>query len=488
MFKLQILKIPLIISALCILATVSCDAPPTSNVVHKTTPNKNLSPSKKPYTKTVVVENNLDEIEVLRIRLVDAYARYWPLISTENQHAQLPDVLGDPIQELRAFGVERVGVLLRDGDATEEELQLVVDRLNDSSQLVRLAAAKLLAEITVPGLREHVARALANETSTAIVEEELLFFQTNPHIDAIEPTINILVSNPNGNAAKTLIVLLNNVQVTDATLQKINNAIKQARRGSDLPELITLEAMLGDLNTKQQLVYLLDSTSEPLKFAVAKGFASSGFSEPLIQRSEDPALYLFALEALQKHAGINSFKEILNLRKTNNLTWDAAVFSIATSLSTSDLLRADDMLKRTEELDTLRLSILSAIWKNASGKSLAARKAIAIRTVPLMVEHNDSVGALQLLDADEEFLNDEELITLRFKTAINALAWGAAVDARSDPGVWISTWEEMKKNNPADADVMKIQILQLFEIQLSQEQLLLLGVVPETPTLEDSTQ
>ncbi|MBT6270274.1 MAG: hypothetical protein HOI88_08005 [Phycisphaerae bacterium] len=490
MSTLQIFKFPLIISALCLLSTISCEAQPTTNVeqrpILKTQPTaaiKNADENDSNVTQS-------EEIVILRKRLVDAYAKYWPLISIENQHQQLPSVLGDPMQELRAFGVDRVGVLLRDGDATDEELQLVVDRLNDTSPIVRLAAAKLLAEINVPGLREHVAKSLTNETNQAVVQEELLFFQTNPHISAVEPTINRLISNPNGGAAKTLIALLKNVQVTDTTLEKIINAIKQSRRASNLPDLITLEAMLGDINTKKRLVYLLDSPSEQLKIAVAIGFASSGYSEPLIQRANDPELYLYALDALQKHADITAFKEVLDLRKKDNATWQVAVFSIATSLNTSDLLRADDMLKRTEELDGLRLSILISIWKNASEKSLAARKAIARRAVPLMIEYNDNVGALQLLDELEPFIDedDEDLITWRFSAAINLLAWDAAADARPDPNVWIEAWEVLLTKNPIDADVLKKQILHRFKDQLSNEQLLLIGVVPEPPTSEDSSQ
>ena len=97
------------------------------------------------------------------------------------------------------------------------------------------------------------------------------------------------------------------------------------------------------------------------------------------------------------------------------------------------------MLNRIE-LDDLRLSILSNVWKNASEKSLAARKAIAKRTVPLMIIQGDAVGALQLLDIFGESLIDEELITLRFAAAINASAWDAAEDARPEPSLWIAEW------------------------------------------------
>jgi hypothetical protein len=107
-----------------------------------------------------------------------------------------------------------------------------------------------------------------------------------------------------------------------------------------------------------------------------------------------------------------------------------------------------------------------------------------------MIEYNDNVGALQLLDELEPFIDedDEDLITWRFTAAINLLAWDAAADARSDPNVWIEAWEVLLTKNPIDADVLKKQILHRFKDQLSNEQLLLIGVVPEPPTSEDSSQ
>jgi len=492
MLKLRITNCTCLISLPFLFGIISCDAPPKPAT--PSFPPQTLSSPKKDTPIIRFVERPIrndewkQEAKRLRERLVESYAIYWPLISSEHQHNQLPEVLGDPMEELRTFGVERVGVFLRDGVATEEELQLVVDRLNDVSPRVRRAVAKLLAEIQVPGIREHVAKSLDLETDSEVIRLELLYFQTNPHEDAVAPTIKRMLQNPNGSAGNTLIALLNAIDINDEAIIAILQATNRARKVSDSPALLTLEAMLGDTQTRAALVYLLDNSNELTRIAVAKGFASAGFSEPLLLRANDPSMYMYALNALQNSGSIDSFKHLLELYVEDEPAWNAAAISIAASLNTAALLRADDMLKRTEELDTLRLSILSAFWKNASGKSLAAKKAIVIRTVPLMVEHNDYGGALQLLDADEELRKDEDIITLTFETAINALAWETAVDARSDSGVWIATWEEMKKKNPADADVMKIQILQRFENQLSQEQLLLLGVVPETSTLEESTQ
>jgi hypothetical protein len=196
---------------------------------------------------------------------------------------------------------------------------------------------------------------------------------------------------------------------------------------------------------------------------------------------------MYALSALQKNVDIDSFIKLLSLRKENEPNWDAAAFSIASSLNTRDLLRADDMLKRLK-LDELRLSILSDVWKNAPEKSKAAQKAIARRAVPLMVDGGDNVDALQLLDTldiDYESPLDDDLITLLFTTAINASAWDAAADARPEPSLWITEWEQVVNSDPTAANVIKKQIVQRFRDLLTPEQMTLLDIPQKNePTIE----
>tara|TARA_B100000959_G_C14940565_1_gene607619 strand:+ start:268 stop:1707 length:1440 start_codon:yes stop_codon:yes gene_type:complete len=476
--KLQITTLSLIIASISFFLTIGCESPQQS-----TAKPKNHTTTLQPHVIEVMTDKN--EVDQLKQRIVETYIRYWPLISSEHQREQLPRVLGDQMEELRIFGIERVGVLLRDGESTEEELQLVVDRLTDDSPAVRLAAATLLPEINVLGLAEHIANALAHEQNLEVVEQELIYFQTNSHPNAIKPTIDRLQQNPSGAAGDTLIFLLSNNVVTQEIQSQILQIVLKSRQNNTLPALITLKAMLGSKTTKQHLVKLLDNPDESVSESVAKGFAYAGFTGPLIERADNELIYPYALSALQKKIDIESFKKLLELRKDNEPNWNAAAFSIASSLGTSELLRADDMLNRIE-LDDLRLSILSNVWKNASEKSLAARKAIAKRTVPLMIIQGDAVGALQLLDIFGESLIDEELITLRFAAAINASAWDAAEDARPEPSLWIAEWERVKEFDPNAASVMKKQITQRFSDQITKEQMLVLDIIPTIKTTEET--
>ena len=477
MLHSQTAKLPLFLSLTFLFVALSCESPQQTSPQ----PNPILAAPKQDSTSTNI-ESLDDQSKALKQKIVETYVQYWPLISSEHQHNQLPEVLGDKMPELRVFGIERVGVLLRDGDATDEELQLVVDRLTDSNSTVRLAAAKLLPEIDVPGLAEHVANAITQEADIEVAEQELIFFQTVSHPNAIAPTIDRLLQNPSGAAADALIFLLNNNDVSEKTQRQILRIVLKSRQQSSLPSLITLEAMLGSNTTKRALVKMLDNQDDTVREAVAMGFAYAGFATPLIERAHDPLLYNYALAALQKRVDIDSFKELLDLRKENDPNWNAAAFSIASSLGTSELLRADGMLKRLN-LHELRLTILSDVWKNASQKSIAARKAIARIAVPLMINHDDAVGALQLLDVFGESLNDDDLVTLRFVAAIHASAWDAAADARPEPAMWMTQWARIKGEDQNAASVIKKQIILRFSEQLTQEQKDLLGIVPaDTPT------
>jgi len=458
---------------------IGCEAPPlVENQVQATSLQNN------PTDVTTTVNNPLDTNEdMLRERLLESYALYWPLISSEYQHEQLPEVLLDPIPELRAFGVERVAILLRDGDASEEELQLVLNLLRDSSPYVRLASAKLLSEIDIPGLPEYVANSLSIENDPLVIEEELAFFQTRPNPKAIEPTIALLSLAPVDSAAKTLFVLLGSTEVSVELKRKIVKTVQRTRQYNNLPSLITLEAMLGDAHVKRKLIRLLQHSNPDIRRAVAKGFASSGYAAPLVERSIDPELYEFALIALQKQNGIDTFMEIMALYKPENETWNAAAFALATKLDTTSLLRADDMLKRIEQ-DELRLLILQSIWENIEDKSLAAKKAIARRTVPLLISRGDAVGALQLLDVFGEALVDEDLLSLRFSAAISAAAWDTAADALSVPKPWIDVWQLTLQEDPTAAAVIRQQILIRFEDQLSISQRETLELIQADSTTE----
>ena len=430
----------------------------------------------KPVTNSQPV---LPQTESYRERVLDTYETYWPLISLEHQHQKLPSVLSDPLPEIRTFGIERVAILLRDNEATIDELQLVVSLLSDSNERVRFAVAKLLPEIEFSGLEEFVALALADETNTDIVNAELMYFQRHPYSGSFDVIVDKLSKEPNAVAALALIELLKTHNISDERKRSLHSLVRQVRLRNNTPELLTIEAMVGTEDSRVELADFLNSQNRELQMAVAKGFAEAGYSKPLIGFAHDSDFYKLALRALQQQATIDAFKSLMQLQRPNDADWDAAVISVGQTLSTSDLLRADDMLQRSGR-NALRLKLLNSVWELSASRPLPERRTIAKRTVPLLIEEGDAVGALQLLDTFGESLVDEDMLSLRFRAAIFASAWDAAADAMPSPEPWINAWLELKETNQAVADVILQQIKSRFESTLNQQQLDLLGFAPTT--------
>jgi hypothetical protein len=104
-----------------------------------------------------------------------------------------------------------------------------------------------------------------------------------------------------------------------------------------------------------------------------------------------------------------------------------------------------------------------------------------------MISTDDAVGALQLLDVFGEFLDDEDLLSLRFSAAISASAWDVAAEARSVPEPWIAAWQSTLDSDPTAAAVILQQITLRFEEQLTPQQIKLLGIV-QTDATEEQNQ
>lgn len=432
----------------------------------------------KPVINTQPV---LHKTEGFRKRVLDTYETYWPLISLEHQHQKLPGVLSDPLPEIRTFGIERVAILLRDNEATIDELQLVVNLLSDSDESVRFAVAKLLPEIEFSGLEEFVTLALADETNVDIANAELMYFQRHPYSGSFDVIIDKLSKEPNSAAALALIELLITHNISAERKRLLYKLANQVRQHNSTPELLTIEAMVGTEESRRALAEFLNSQNRELQLAVAKGFAEAGYAKPLIGFAHDSDFYKLALRALQQTASIDAFKSLMQLQRPSDADWDAAVINIGQNLQTSDLLRADDMLQRSGR-NSLRLALLHSVWEQSGSRSLPERRTIAKRTVPLQIEEGDAVGALQLLDTFGESLVDEDMLALRFRAAIFASAWDAAADAMPSPEPWINAWLELKESNQAVADVILQQIKSRFESTLNHQQLDLLGIAPTTTT------
>ena len=423
----------------------------------------------------------------MRTRLIEAYKELWPLISVDQQHKKLPTLLNDPLHELRSFGIERISVLNRDGEATEEELQTVVSLLADVNQRVRLSAAKLLPEINLSNLAQSVASYLANEEDENVASLEIIYFRDNPNPVAIEPILARINTNLAAESADTFVSLLGVTPRSSENYSIWIKIIRDAKRLHYVPTLLTLEAILGTDKDRRLLIPMLKDNIDPTRLSVAKGFAAVGYWEPLLERINDPSLMPFTVTALQNKGDLEAFKTLLTLRSEIKVAeWDTAALRILKSLDTRSLLLADDLLSGVEETD-LRLNILMKVWKQSENRPLVARMAIAERTVPLLNSTAIAREALLLLEEYRDAIFDEKYLSLLFKTAILASSWDSAADVRPDPQPWINAWQTMKTQDPAAAVVIRQQIIQRFEDLLTESQRQTLELEEASVVTEETT-
>jgi len=425
----------------------------------------------------------------MRTRLIEAYKELWPLISVDQQHKKLPTLLNDPLHELRSFGIERISVLNRDGEATEEELQTVVSLLADVNQRVRLSAAKILPEINLSNLAQSVASYLANEEDENVASLEIIYFRDNPNPVAIEPILARINTNLAAESADTFVSLLGVIPRSSENYSIWIQFIRDAKRLHYVPTLLTLEVILGTDKDRRLLIPMLKDNIDPTRLSVAKGFAAVGYWEPLLERIEDPSLMPFTVTALQNKGDLEAFKTLLTLRSEIKVAdWDTAALRILKSLDTRSFLLADDLLSGVGETD-LRLNILVKVWKQSENRSLVARNAIAKRTVRLLNSNGREDEALLLLEEHKDVyqIKDEELLSLHFETAILASSWDSAADVRSDPQSWVNAWQTMKIRDPAAAVVIRQQIIQRFEDLLTESQRQTLELEEASVVTEETT-
>lgn len=432
-------------------------------------------------SRTASLEEQVQQLradnEVLHDRLLATWRDLWPLLSLQEQRARIPALLAEEDAMLRAFAIDRIAVLLRDGDAEESILRLLVGRLGDPDPLLREATATLLPEIEFDGLPEVVAEKLREESDQRVAAMELNYLRDRPAAGTADVVLLRLNQGPAEAAAEAMVSLLENELVEPSLRDEILIAVRRSNRLPDQASMLTLLATLGTPDDRRRLMVVLDGGTSPMRRAVAKGFAMARVAGPLVQRADDKLIYPIAMEALDRQGDLASLLLILRRSPPEESligARDAAAVSVAATIAVDDLLIADATMASLSP-PTLRIAVLLAGWTGEE-RSDGDRKMIARQLVPALIEEGRATEAVQLLESFDDGITEDDLLQLKFIAALRAGAWNAAADVRPEPQSWIDQWMTISSTDADAADLMRRQIILRFEATLDASQRETLGL------------
>ncbi len=428
-------------------------------------------------------------------RLIEAYRENLRSIpTTEGQLERIPALLDDALPGIRMIAIDRVAILLRDAVTLPPQFQqALIERLDDESAQVRTRVVALLDQMNVPTLVDEINARIANEPNTA----------------TIRAMVDVLARRQTPNTLKGLMHALDDPAVRQSALDGLWSVIATHREViTDHAEIIaTLRGQLEQLrNTTDddashvrltqlwarllpedrinEAVTLLDSDDAAVRSAVALSLAHRGIRQPLLQRSQDSAIFPHAVHVVVSGPGdLPNFRVLAGMSVPDGVpptVWHDGLANLAAKLPASSLLEADDILQTITPLPAqVRIRVLErGVEKPAETLAADARATLIVRLASLLVSNNAAARAHQLLtQLNGSVQSSAELTDLRFFAAVRSGAFDAAAATGKSAEAWIAELQLLAAN-PDAIDLAKklhADIMTRFSDSLTEAQLSTLG-------------
>ena len=442
----------------------------------------------------VAVQQSSGEADRSSERLLSTYRTLVPMLTLPQQQSKLLELLGDSRSDVRQFAVERMGVMLRDGHDTPELQAATISLLQDPDLDVRQRVAPLLGELDPADLDGIVLERLENEHDPMILQHALSAIEVRPNIAAI-PAVRQLLEHEivRDQAARTLLAILQ----SDAELRQIDRgAIARAALAaistSDDPSIAAVLIMTGSPEDLQGLSSLLDAEDEATRATIADAFLRRGRRNVLIARAEDEVIFPFALQAAATNDHDDAIRRVLSLAPPNDelgTLWMDTVAELASETAPDRILELDDDVGATPHAsDLLRTRLLSGAIAERELETELHRR-ILKRLVPMLLEQDAAASALtHIRGLDPESL-DDDLIKLRFISAIRARLYDDAATMQPTTAAWILAYEDTLASRPESAPDLRDEIVRRFNAELTPELRAQLGLAQDplmTPEDEDA--
>jgi hypothetical protein len=426
--------------------------------------------------------------QVLAERMLGVHRNLWPLLSAESQAQRLPALLNDNLSQLRHFGVERAGVLLRDGNATPETNAAVLARLDDPNAAVRLAVAQLLPELPQESVPAHVTDWLPRERDHAVAQSLLTYCATHPEspVDLESLAMHLAHASTCIAANEALWVRLDEPLDPDAATA-LQTSVAAAQLANPTAPLHHLAAMLGDDAALDIILPLLDDDEPAQRTRTAEALRRRGHLAPITQRASDPAIFPVVVRCLHTGLGLIDFTAIAALEPVEPHVelWKAALLDVATTTSLAERIQVDTTLATIEDFDpNARIALL--IPSVAPDQHIDLRLAAAQRLVPLLGATGEDQALIALVHALPAEQRPVSLDDAAFVAALRSRQFDAAATMRSDPRPWVTAFEAMHQGRPELADMVRTEIVRRFNETLPDTLRARLGMASD-PLMGDAS-
>ncbi|MEE2906378.1 MAG: HEAT repeat domain-containing protein [Planctomycetota bacterium] len=422
-------------------------------------------------------------------RLVDVYRDLWPLLQIEQQLERIPDMLEDDRAGIRAFGVDRVAVLLRDGEANETIEETVLERLEDSDVEIRRKVASLLGELSNPDIMNHVTERLEIESDPEVLNHALRFLQIRGDRTDLGKVLPLLQDEETRDiaSATTWSFLRSNAPTEEERLEVLK-MLGDSSDESSTPSELALRVLVGPDSELVEADLLLRDPDSATRSAVAEALLRRKRYESVLANGSDSAIYPIAIQAaleMPTDRSLDRINRVLELSapgESQQTLWLEAISKASESVPPVDQPLLDDRLAAHPAVDeTLRITILD---KALEQENLDKAEQIVIlkRLVPLLIQENKAKTAVILLE--KLHTEDPELSDMRFQAALLSRDFAIAANMHDDMPQWIEAYEIIQESHPESAGAVKDEITQRFNEQLDDALKTRLGIAVD-PLMND---
>jgi hypothetical protein len=390
-------------------------------------------------------------------------------------------LLADELPTLRAFAVEQVERMLRNGDRIGEDMTVTLATLlDDPVASLRGRAAKILASLAWPAIGEEIAKRLPNEQDVADALIALEILAERPAEGSMPALLDRMEVAATAEAAARAVARLQAAGLAPVGWRERAAAIARrslAETDPPIPAMARVFALSGEESDADAIEALLDSPDARVRRAVAEGWARRGVFEPLASRSSDPAIYLpLAASLVELEPTVSGLDRMLALSRPAESAgeYESVLLRFVNTLPVASLLEADRLLAEAGAPVSVRLEALKRASAPVNGTSLSRevleesmeRRAVILLSLGRVEEVAD-------LLSNQALLPDQPLFGLLFEARLRAGRFDRAASQQPDPAAWIEVMARIAADPAlaAAATVIGEEIARRFGDALDDEQI-----------------